>query len=71
MARRTIDQEIAALEARRDDLESKISEHESYKALIAQGNHGAETHFTDIKVLYSERDKVKKELETLYRHKGL
>ena len=71
MARRTLQQEIDALETRRDNLETKLAEHESYKSIEGQGSQGAKTEFTDPLKLQEMLDKVNAKLATLYRSKGL
>lgn len=71
MARRSVDDEIAKLEAERDRLEVKVEEQEAYKVLIAQGNRGSETHFADLKVLHNRLSVIYGRLETLYAYKGI
>ncbi len=71
MARRTLTETIQKLELRRDEIENKLSAHESYKALQAQGNQGARTEFTDPVKLEESLDKINNKLATLYRQKGI
>lgn len=71
MARRSIDDEITELEAERDRLKVKIEEAEAYKVLIAQGNRGSETHFTDLEVHHARMSAIYNRLETLYGYKGV
>lgn len=71
MARRTIFEQISILETERDRLETKLAEQEGYEVLIAQGNRGAETHFTDISKIHTRLAAIYNQLETLYAHKGL
>lgn len=66
MARRTISEKVTALEARRDSLEAKLEAHESYRTLIAQGTHAAQTDFTDPLKLQEMLDKVNNKLSILY-----
>jgi len=69
VARRTIDQQIAQLEARRSELEAAISEQERYKSLKAPGEGGSETQFTNADKLYSELATVENKLATYYNYK--
>jgi hypothetical protein len=69
LARRTVDDQITLLEARRDSLEEKLEAHESYKSLKAQGNEGATTDFTDPLKLQEMLDKVNNKLALLYTRK--
>ena len=71
MARRTISETIAKFETRRDNLEKKIEEHESYKSIKGQGSQGATTEFTDPSKLEQSLDRVNNKLENLYRQQGL
>ena len=71
MARRTNQDEIVRLEARRDSLESKISEAESYKTLESAGNHGSRTEFTDPTKLNSMLERVNNKLHNLYIQEGV
>ena len=66
MARRTISEEIALLEAERDRLERILSEQERYQKLKAQGMFGSETTFTDYTALTNQLNRVKEKLTTLY-----
>lgn len=66
MAKRTIAEEIAILEARRDSLEAKLEAHESYSSLEAQGSEGATTSFTDPTKLDEMLTTVNNKLTTLY-----
>ena len=66
MARRTIDEQIANLETRRDSIEDKLEAHESYRTLRAQGSEGSQTDFTDPLKLQEILDKVNNKLSLLY-----
>ena len=66
MARRTIDEQIAKLEAERDKIETELSEVVPYQKLKAHGMFGAETTFTDYEALTKRLDRVKEQLTILY-----
>lgn len=70
MARRTNADEIVRLENRRDGLESKIEEAESYKTLEGAGMHGARTEFTDTIKLNKTLDVINNKLHNLYIQEG-
>lgn len=71
MARLSNAERIAKLETKIAKLEAEIEEQERYKVLIAQGNRGSETHFTDIDVLYKRLETLESQLATLYMAEGL
>ena len=71
MARKTITEQITYLEARRDNLETKIEKHESFKSLEAQGSSGAKTEFVDPARLHDQLELVNNKLSILYRSQGL
>ena len=71
MARRTNQDEIVRLEKRRDSLEAKISETESYKTLEGAGMHGSRSEFTDPLKLARMLENVNNRLHNLYIQEGV
>ncbi len=69
MARRTLDEQISTLEARRDSLETQIESHQGVSRLKAQGSYGAETDFIDPLKLQQILNQVNNKLAILYTQK--
>ncbi len=70
MARRTINDEIAKLEAERDKIEHEMEQVFPYQKLRAMGMFGSETTFVDYEALTVRLDRVKEKLTTLYNARG-
>jgi hypothetical protein len=68
MARPTLTEQIAKLEAQRDEIEKIIEEQQRYDELNSgvQAGNSTKTAFTDADVLYRRLDTIVNRLEILY-----
>lgn len=71
MARSTIAEDIARLEALLSVIRAQIEKHQSFRK-IEEGSASSRftTEFTDAKTLYAEERKLSAQLETLYNYQA-
>jgi len=70
-SRRTQLEQHTKLCTKRDDLEIKISEQESYKSITAQGDYGSQTEFVSLDSLEKSLERTLNKIAVIERQLGL